>query len=100
MNKRGFKNQKPKGKYRKECIEKPFYYGLRWINETVNSALKRTKIHFLRSKKCSMKQREFAWNIILYNIKRIIKISSQEEIQTFFCSILIICPVRTEQTKT
>lgn len=98
-DKRSFKNKKPSGKYRKECMEKPFYYGLRWINETVNSALKRTQIHFLRSKKCSMKQREFAWNIILYNIKRIIKISSQEEIQTFFYSILIICPVRTEHLK-
>ena len=96
MNKRAFKNKKPSGKYRRECIEKPDYYGLRWINETVNSVLKRTQIHFLRSKKCFMKQREFAWQIIFYNIKRKIKISSQEEIQTFFCLVIIICPFRTE----
>ena len=97
MNKRAFKNKKPSGKYRRECIEKPDYYGLRWINETVNSVLKRTQIHFLKNKKCFMKQREFAWQIIFYNIKRKIKISSQEEIQTFFCLVIIICPFRTEQ---
>jgi len=95
-DKRSFKRKKPTGKYRRECIEKPYYYGLRWINETVNSVLKRTQIHFLRSKKCFMKQREFAWHIIFYNIKRKIKISSLEESQTFFYSILIICPIRTE----
>ena len=99
MNKRAFKNQRPSGKYRRECIEEPYYYGLRWINETVNSVLKRTQIHFLRSKKCYMKQREFAWQIIFYNIKRKIKISSQEEIQTFFCLIIIIYPIRTEHIK-
>lgn len=95
-DKRSFKHKRPSGKYRRECVEKPYYYGLRWINETVNSVLKRTQIHFLKSKKCSMKQREFAWHIIYYNIKRRIKISSQEEIQTFFCLIIIICPFRTE----
>ena len=97
-DKRSFKRKKPTGKYRRECIEKPYYYGLRWINETVNSVLKRTQIHFLRSKKCFMKQREFAWHIIFYNIKRKIKISSSEEIQTFFYSIVIICPIRTEDS--
>jgi hypothetical protein len=95
-DKRSFKNQRPSGKYRRECVEEPYYYGLRWINETVNSTLKRTQIHFLRNKKCSMKQREFAWNIILYNIKRIIKISSKEESQTFFCLVIVICPIRTK----
>ena len=95
-NKRSLK-QKPKGKYRRECIELPEFYGMRWISETVNSVLKRTQIHFLRSKKSFMKQREFGWHIILYNIKRIIKLSSNEESQTFFYSIVIICPIRTEE---
>ena len=101
-DKRSFSWKKPSGKYRRECVEKPCYYGQRWINETVNSVLKRTQIHFLRSKKCHMKQREFAWHIVYYNIKRIIKISSQEEIQidkTFFYLIRIIYPIRTEQFK-
>ena len=77
MDKRGYRNQKPKGFYRRKCVEKPDYYGMRWINETVNSVLKRTQIHFLRSKEDVMKEKEFGWQIILYNIKRIIKISTK-----------------------
>ena len=50
MDKRGYKNQKPKGKYRRQCVELPEFYGMRWINETVNSVLKRTQINSLRSK--------------------------------------------------
>lgn len=97
MDKRGYKNQKPKGKYRRQCIELPEFYGMRWINETVNSVLKRTQINSLRSKKCFMKQREFGWQIILYNIKRnIIVENNKTKAQTFFCLIVIICPFRTE----
>ena len=76
-NKRSFKNKKPKGKHRRECLELPEFFGMRWINETVNSVLKRTQIHSLKSKKCFMKQREFGWHIILYNIKRKIKVSPE-----------------------
>ncbi len=97
-DKRSFRNKKPKGKYRRECIEKPEFYGMRWMNETVNSVLKRTQINSLRSKKCFMKQREFGWHIILYNIKRNIKLSGKIT-QTFFCLIIIICPFRTEQKR-
>jgi len=97
MDKRGYKNQKPKGKYRRQCVELPEFYGMRWINETVNSVLKRTQINSLRSKKCFMKQREFGWQIILYNIKRkIIVENNKTKVQTFFCLIIIICPFRTE----
>src|SRR3989338_3763586 len=46
MDKRGYKNKKPKGKYRRQCVKLPEFYGMRWINETVNSNLKRTQIHF------------------------------------------------------
>ena len=55
MDKRGYKNKKPKGKYRRQCLELPEFYGMRWINETVNSVLKRTQINSLRNKKCFMK---------------------------------------------
>jgi hypothetical protein len=97
MDKRGYKNQKPSGFYRRKCVELPDFYGMRWINETVNSVLKRTQIHFLRSKKCFMKQREFGWQIILYNIKRkIIVENNKTKVQTFFCLMVIICPFRTE----
>ncbi len=59
MDKRGFKNKRSKRKYLRQCVELPEFYGMRWINETVNSVLKRTQINLLRSKKCFMKQREF-----------------------------------------
>ncbi len=90
MNKNALKNKKPKGFYRRKCVELPEFYGMRWINETVNSVLKRTQINSLRSKKGFMKQREFGWQIILYNLKRKIKISPSGEIQTFiFCRVEI-----------
>ena len=98
MDKRGFSRQKPKGKYRRECLELPEFYGMRWINETVNSVLKRTQINSLRSKKCFMKQREFGWHIILYNIKRNIIISSKNN-QTFIFYQIEIYSIRTEHLK-
>ncbi|PIN89154.1 Fe-S cluster assembly protein SufB [Candidatus Pacearchaeota archaeon CG10_big_fil_rev_8_21_14_0_10_32_14] len=88
--------EKPKGKHRRECVDLPEFYGMRWINETINSVLKRTQIHFLRSKKSYMKKREFGWQVILYNIKRKIKLSDKKEVQTYFCLIIILCPFRTE----
>jgi hypothetical protein len=94
-NKRSFKRKKPKGFYRRQCIEEPEFYGMRWINETVNSVLKRTQIHFLRSKKSYMKKREFGWQIILYNIKRMIIISSKNN-QTFIFYQIEIYSIRTE----
>ena len=90
MHKFGSKNKKPKGFYRRKCVNLPDFVGMRSINETVNSVLKRTQIHFLRSKKSFMKQRELGWNIVLYNVKRKIKVSSNGENQTFiFCTIEI-----------
>ena len=40
-----------------------------------------------------MKQREFGWHVILYNIKRKIKLSNGEINQTFFYLIVILSPV-------
>jgi len=59
MDKRAFKNKKPKGFYRRKCINLPEFMGMRSINETVNSVLKRTQIHYLRSKTSVMREREF-----------------------------------------
>jgi len=87
--------KKPKGRYRRECVELPEFIGMRSINETVNSVLKRTQIHFLRSKKPFMKKREFGWNVILYNIKRKIKVSSKNS-QTFIFFKIEIHSIRTE----
>lgn len=95
MNKRAFSNQRPKGFYRRQCIKMPEFKGMRSINETVNSVLKGTQITSLRSKKHFMRERELGWQIIFYNIKRTIKLSSEEKSQTFFCLIIILCPIRT-----
>lgn len=89
MDKRGYKDQKPKGFYRRKCMEIHKDYNMRNINETVNSVLKRTQIHFLRSKNDLMKEREFGWQVVWYNIKRKIKFSLGNEGQTFFCVISI-----------
>lgn len=59
MSKQSFKNKKPKGKYRRQCLELPDFISQRSIVETVNSVLKRTQIQFLRSRKSYMKKREF-----------------------------------------
>jgi len=89
MNKRSLR-KKPKGRYRKGCLDLPDYYGMRSLVETVNSILKRRQINSLRSKKDHMKQREFAWHMVLYNINRRITLSSEPEIQkTIFLSIWI-----------
>jgi hypothetical protein len=84
MHKWGSKNKKPRGFYRRKCLEVPNYYNMRNINETVNSVLKRTQIHFLRSKKDDTKEKEFGWQVVLYNIKRKITVSRGNESQTFF----------------
>ena len=93
MNKRAYSWRKPKGKYRRQCIEKVEYYGMRNIVETVNSVLKRTQIHYIRSKKHFMREREFGWNIVLYNIKRIIKTKNN---QTIIFYKIEIYSIRTE----
>ena len=97
INKRSLK-QKPKGKYRRECLKLPEFVGMRSINETINSVLKRTQIHFLRSKKSFMKKREFGWHVILYNIKRKIKLSSGN-VQSFIFFKIEIYSIRTKPNK-
>jgi hypothetical protein len=90
------KSKKPRGRFRKKCLNLPDFMGMRSMNESVNSALKRRQLNSLRSKKFNRKQREFAWHIVLYNIQIKIKLSSSENKQTFFCLIVILCPFRTE----
>ena len=81
----GSKKDPPGGKHRRECVEMPEFYNKRNINETVNSVLKRTQIHFLRSKTDITKEKEFGWQIVWYNLKRKIKVSIGNGSQTFFC---------------
>ena len=61
--------KKPKGKFRRECIQLPKFIGQRSIIEAVNFSLKTKQITALRSKKKNMKQKEFGWHMILYNIR-------------------------------
>ncbi len=83
-NKRSFKNQKPKGFYRRQCKENPpKFKGLRSIVENVNYVLKETQIVSLRSKKHCMRERELGWHLMFYNIKKIVSQKNPEEIQTF-----------------
>lgn len=83
-NKRSLKRKKPKGFHRRQCKEKPPEdKGMRSLVESLNFVLKKTQINSLRSKKHFMRERELGWHIILYNIKRKIKISKEKEIQTF-----------------
>ena len=96
MNNKTHKNQKPKGKHRRKCLILPEFMGIRSINETVNSILKRTQIHYLKNKKSYTKKREFAWNIILYNIKKKIKPTPKKISQTFFYLTRIFNPFRTK----
>ncbi len=83
MHKRAFKNQRPKGFYRRQCVEMPEFKGMRSIVENVNYVLKETQIASLRSKKHSMRERELGWHLIFYNIKKIIGLTKSNEMQTF-----------------
>jgi len=86
----------PTGKHRRECTELPEFFGKRSLVEMVISVLKRKQINSLRSKKSFMKQREFGWHVILYNINRKMKISESTEIQTFIFFKIKIYSIRTE----
>lgn len=84
MDKKAFKNQRPKGFYRRQCKENPpKFKGMRSIVENANYVLKETQIASLRSKKHSMRERELGWHLIFYNIKKIICLIKSKEVQTF-----------------
>lgn len=65
--------KRPNGKFRRECVKLPEFMGQRSIVESINFSLKSKQITALRSKKKDMKQREFGWHIILYNIRMNLK---------------------------
>jgi len=60
MDKRGFKNKKPRGIYRRKCMKLPEFMGQRSIVESVNFSLKKKQITALSCKKEYLKKREFA----------------------------------------
>lgn len=98
-DKRSFSWKQPKGKHRRECRKNPpKFKGQRVMNETVNSILKRTQIHFLRSKKPFMKKREFGWQVILFNLKIESKEDSNFQTFLFFNFQIFVFPDRAEKT--
>src|SRR3989344_4796909 len=89
MSKKSTRNKRPKGFYRRQCVKLPDFMGQRSIIESVNSSLKQKQIHSLRSKKVFMKQREFGWHIIWYNLRIELKNSTQKELNFFIFQIRI-----------
>ena len=87
--------KKPGGKYRRLCVELPEFMGQRSIVENVIYVLKQVQIVALRSKKTHMKQREFAWHVILYNIKQIVKRKKSSDEQTFLFLVVRVRLCRT-----
>lgn len=89
MHKWGSGNKKPKGFYRRKCMKLPEFMGQRSIIEAINSSIKRKQIISLTSKKVYLKQREFAWHMIVYNLRIIIQEKTKEEQNYFFVLIKI-----------
>lgn len=92
-SKKGLIRKKPKGIYRRQCIKLPEFMGQRSIIESVNFSLKKKQIIALTSKKVYLKQREFAWHAIFYNLRMIIKEKNkalkEQNVNFIFCLIEI-----------
>jgi len=86
-NKKSFKRKRPKGFYRRQCVELPEFMGQRSIVEAINSSLKQKQIQSLRSKKIFMKQREFGWHIVWYNLRMDLKNPTQKNWDFFIFQI-------------
>ena len=89
MSKKGFQDKRPKGFYRRQCMDLPEFMGQRSIIESVNSSIKSKQIQYLKSKRVFMKQREFGWHVIWYNIRMNLKNSSQKNYNFLFLQIKI-----------
>jgi len=85
--------KRPKGRFRRKCVELPDFMGQRSIVENVNFVLKGRRITSLSSKKVFMKQREFGWHIILYNLVKIVEeksgVSNETQSSFFILQIQI-----------
>jgi len=67
---RDFKVKKPSGKYRRRYAFGNKQYFQRNIIESINFSLK-SRFRSLRSKLHYMKKREFAWQLITYNLEKL-----------------------------
>jgi len=99
-NKKSSIKKRPKGFYRRQCVELPDFMGQRSIVEAINSSLKQKQINSLRNKKVFMKQREFGWQIIWYNLRMDLKNSNQKDSNFFIFQIgIYIIPDNAEYKK-
>lgn len=89
MSKKALRNKRPKGKYRRQCIDLPEIIGQRSIIESVNSSLKTKQVQSLRAKKEFMKKREFGWHVVWYNLRMTLKSSIQKGPNFFIFQIII-----------
>jgi hypothetical protein len=89
-NKKSSIKKRPKGFYRRKCIQLPDFMGQRSIVEAINSSLKKKQINCLRSKKVFMKQREFGWHIVWYNLRMDLKDSNQTTLNFFIFQIIFL----------
>ena len=71
---RDFHVKKPSGKHRRRCAFGHEQYFQRNIIESINFSLK-SRFRSLRSKLHWMKKREFAWQIITYNLEKLSQIT-------------------------
>jgi len=65
--------KRPKGWFRRRCVEKDPEYSMRNIVENTFKVFKQVRVSALRSKKAVMKKREIAWHVIIYNLEKINK---------------------------
>ena len=84
----------PKGFYRRKCVKLPNFMGQRSIVEAINSSLKQKQIQSLKSKKVFMKQREFGWHIVWYNLRMNLKNQPKKELNFLFFKLEFM-PFRT-----
>jgi hypothetical protein len=82
----------PKGWFRKRCMKLPEFVKKRSIIESINGAFKRRRLNSLRSRDNLMKEREFAWQVIAYNldIETKIGIGNKGQMQISFYFLIII----------
>jgi hypothetical protein len=69
---RDFSVKRPKGRHRRRCVHGHKQYFQRNIAESINFSLK-SRFRSLQSKLHWMKKREFAWQLITYNLERLSK---------------------------
>ena len=71
---RDFHVKKPSGKHRQRCSQGHSKYFQRNIVESINFSLK-SRFRSLRSKLHYMKKREFAWQMITYNLEKLSQVA-------------------------